>query len=103
MLFSSSFVAVLSLALVVAANPVVTVRDNFVSLPMVKRMNFNGTGSLLQRDQKRAKMLKARGNRKLHGAHVDTIHDDAVISTPVTNQAVDYVLNVCRIKPLSRS
>ena len=90
----SALLATLTLALAVAANPVIQIRDAPVSLPLVKRMNFTGTASLLERDQKRIKMLKARAHAKINGVSVDSIVPDASGSVSATNQLVDYVVNV---------
>ncbi|OJT11874.1 Polyporopepsin [Trametes pubescens] len=93
--FSSSFFSLLLLALSVAvtagATPVVQVRDNLVRLPFAKRLNFTGSGKLIERDQARVRNLRARANAKLSGL---TLTNDAVISVPVDNQVVDYVANV---------
>ncbi|KAI0695610.1 aspartic peptidase A1 [Cytidiella melzeri] len=57
---------------------------------MVKRMNFTGTVSLLERDQKRAQGFKARFAK----SNGQTLVKDAAASVSATNQLVDYVVNV---------
>ncbi|KAI0081062.1 acid protease [Panus rudis PR-1116 ss-1] len=89
-MFPGAFlIATLTLTLSVAANPVV-VRDSPVTLQVAKRFNFTGISNLLQKDQARAKGLRQLAQAKLNGK----LREDAVISVPVTNQAVDYVANV---------
>ncbi|KAI0348262.1 aspartic peptidase A1 [Trametopsis cervina] len=82
----SSLLATLTLALAVAANPIIQIRDGPVTLPLAKRFNLTGPISLLERDQKHAQGLKLRGNAKVQGR--------AVGSVTATNQLVDYVVNV---------
>ncbi len=86
----SALLATVTLALAAAANPIVQIRDAPVSLPIAKRLNFTGTVSLLERDQKHAQALKNRANAKLNGQFVEA----AAGSVPATNQLVDYVVNV---------
>ncbi|KAI0962223.1 hypothetical protein AcV7_001110 [Taiwanofungus camphoratus] len=89
MALGSRLLSTLLLALLVAANPIV-VRDNKISLPLVKRTNFvNGTVNLLQRDQARAAHLKARAAAKRSG-----IPAREVGSVSATNQAEDYIVSV---------
>lgn len=91
MFSSQSFVALLTLALTVAATPVV-VRDTPVTLPFAKHINATGVANILQRDQARAKFLKARG-------HASPFNEDAS-SFPVTNTAVSYVASVSTQRPV---
>ncbi|KAI0094424.1 aspartic peptidase A1 [Irpex rosettiformis] len=86
----SALLATITLALAAAANPIIQIRDAPVSLPIAKRLNFTGTVSLLERDQKHAQALKTRGNAKLNGQFVEA----AAGSVTATNQLVDYVVNV---------
>ncbi|CAL1694484.1 unnamed protein product [Somion occarium] len=86
----SSIIATLTLAIAVAANPLVQVRDTPITLSAAKRFNFTGSASLLERDQARVKGLRQLAEAKISGK----LNEDAVISTPATNQAVDYVVNV---------
>ncbi|KAJ7785099.1 aspartic peptidase domain-containing protein [Mycena maculata] len=65
-----------------AAGPVL-VRDNFVGLPLSRRVNFTGTASVLQRDLARVQALKSGG-----------ASSSDVTSVPVTNQAVSYIASV---------
>ncbi|OBZ79197.1 Polyporopepsin [Grifola frondosa] len=48
-------------------NPVVQVRDNLVHLPLAKRFNLTGSGTLLARDQAHVQNLRARAQAKLSG------------------------------------
>lgn len=89
MVYGSSLLTTLTLALFVAANPVV-IRDSLITLPIVKRIGNNGTVSLLARDQARVQGLRRFAQQKTDG----TLSEDAVISAPAQNQAVDYVANV---------
>jgi cathepsin E len=89
----SALLATFTLALAVAANPVVQIRDAPVTLPMVKRMNFTGTATLLERDQKRVQGFKARANAKLDGQ--SSLVEDAAGSVTATYQLVDYTVDVC--------
>ncbi|THH16343.1 hypothetical protein EUX98_g9313 [Antrodiella citrinella] len=77
MLFSSSLVSTLALALVAVANPVVVVRDSPISIPLVKKFNSNKQGgTLLQRDRARVEALQRRTN----------------IAT--TNELFSYIVNI---------
>ena len=94
MFASTILLASVAVTLSVAANPVV-VRDSFVTLPLVKRFNFTGAASLLQHDQARAQKLKALGNsRSAERLGFAARSEDAVISVPAVNDAVNYALNV---------
>lgn len=89
--FFSLLLVTLTLVVASSANPVVQVRDNLVRLPLAKRFNFTGSGTLLARDQLRVKNLHARAQAKISGIPLSS---DAVIGVAATNQAVDYVVNV---------
>ena len=78
MFFSQSFIALLTLALTVAASPVV-VDETPVTLSFAKHINSTGTLNLLKLDQARAKHLKARRSGPF---------TELVGSLPVTNTAV---------------
>ncbi|TBU46835.1 aspartic peptidase A1 [Dichomitus squalens] len=82
-----------ALTFVVATNAtsVVQVRDSLVRVPMVKRFNLTGSGTLLARDQARVKNLRARANARLSGTPLSL---DAVISVPADNQRIDYAIDV---------
>nr|WPL92273.1 aspartic protease U42611 [Ganoderma boninense] len=86
-----SLLLTVTLAVTAHATPLVQVRDNLVRIPMAKRFNLTGSGTLLARDQARARNLVARANAHLSGTPLSA---DAVISVPADNQAVDYVINV---------
>lgn len=98
MFSQTSLVATLTLALAVAASPVVNVRDTLVTLPIAKRVNITGAASLHDRDLARARQLRARAEAKIAGQTF--VQDAAVASVSATNQGVDYVVNVCTL-PLS--
>ena len=87
---SSSLIATLTLAIAVAANPIVQLRDAPVTLSIAKRFNFTGSTSLIEKDQARAAGLRKLAEAKISG----NLADRAVISTAVTNGLVDYVANV---------
>lgn len=82
------FVA-LAFALAVAASPVV-IRDSPLTLPLVRRLNTNGTFNLLARDQARVSSLRQFSRQRFSEA----IDDAAVTSVTATNQAIDYVVSV---------
>ncbi|CAL1694550.1 unnamed protein product [Somion occarium] len=86
----SSLIATLTLAIAAAAGPLIQVRDTPITLSIAKRFNFTGSASLLERDQARVKGLRRLAQAKTSGK----LNEDAVISTPATNQAVGYVVNV---------
>lgn len=73
----TSLLATVSLAFVVAATPLVVVRDSPISIPLIKRINPRGTGrTLLERDRARIEALHRRTN-------ID-----------VTNELFQYIVNV---------
>lgn len=93
-MFSSvSLLVAVTLALSVAANPIVTVRDSPITLSVAKRFNFTNAARIIDHDQARAKGLKAlginRANRRL-GRRAD----DVVASVPAVNEVVNYAVNV---------
>jgi cathepsin E len=73
------------LALRVAAGPVL-VEDSFISLPISRRFNFTGTGSVVQNDIARLQAIKTRKAAK------QGLAARAVISEPVDNQVVTYIV-----------
>lgn len=85
MLFASSLLTTLLLALTVAASPVV-IRNPPVTLKLSKRFNVTGTLNILQRDQARARVLRARGEARRNGKR-------AVVNEPVVNEATTYVVS----------
>ncbi|KAM5544280.1 hypothetical protein V8D89_001940 [Ganoderma adspersum] len=86
-----SLLLAVSLAVTAHATPIVQVRDNLIRIPMAKRFNLTGSGTLLARDQARARNLVARANAHLSGI---PLSPDAVIGVSADNQAVDYVITV---------
>lgn len=88
MFLGRSFVALLTLALAVAANPIV-VRDSTITIPFAKQVNLTGSATLVQLDQARAKALKEHGSAKSSGKFVV-----AAASVPVTNTGVSYIASV---------
>ena len=66
-MFGSGFIATLTLAIAVAANPLVQVRDTPVTLSIAKRFNFTGSATLIERDQARASGLRKLAEAKLNG------------------------------------
>jgi cathepsin E len=93
MFTSSSLLATLTFALAVAASPVVTVRDNLVTLSIAKRVNFTGSASLLERDQTRVRNLKRTAERK-KAENPSSLAEDVDGSVAATNQAATYTVNV---------
>jgi len=86
-MIAPSLLATLLLALAVAANPVITVRDAHISLSISRRLNSTNILDLHQHDFKRAQALKARGK-----AGVPDATD--LVSTPAINQDVSYIASV---------
>ena len=86
MVFKSSFLAILTLALTVAATPV-QVNQHLVSIPFAKRVNTTGSVNVVKNDLARIKALKNR-------AAPTVFEQDAVISAPVTNELVSYIASV---------
>ncbi|KAJ3567340.1 hypothetical protein NP233_g6431 [Leucocoprinus birnbaumii] len=92
-MFPTTLLTTLLLALSVAANPIVQVRNSHVSLPLSRRLNVTSAHNLVQHDLRRAKALKARG-KALSGAQL-TPEEAAVVSNePLDNQAVSYIASV---------
>ena len=93
----SVLLATLLLLPVAAANPVISIRDTPVTLPMVKRMNFTGAGTIAEHDLQRLAALKARAHLKLSGRSVDAVAARTGYgNVPVTNQIFQYIANVSR-------
>ena len=92
MLSHLSLVVTLTLALAVAANPLV-IRRPLLTLPMVKRINATGSTNVLRRDQARARQLKHSGAAKSGVKGLDLV-SDAVVSIPATEQIAEYVVTV---------
>ena len=97
MFSAPSLLAILTLALAVAATPLIKRDASTITLSVAKRVNITGSGKdILLHDQARIKALRARaeakpGSTKPKGPVSDT---KIVGSIPATNQAVDYVVNV---------
>ena len=91
MFLGQSFVALLTLALTVAASPVI-VDEAPVTLKFAKHINTTGTLNLLKHDQARAKFLKNRSNSKF---------TELASSIPVTNEAVSYIASVSKARKVS--
>jgi len=89
MFSASSLLATLTLALAVAANPVLVRDEQRISLPVAKRIATTGTIKLLEADQARARALRARVEAKNNG-----LGERAVTSIPVTNELVSYIASV---------
>ena len=60
---SSLFTALVTLS-VAFANPIVEIRDNLVTLPIVKRINSVGAKNFLKNEQARAAYLVAAGRER---------------------------------------
>ncbi|KAJ7119119.1 family A1 protease [Mycena epipterygia] len=84
MVLALTLLPAILLALRVAAGPVL-VEDNFISLPISRRFNFTGTGSIAQKDLARIEAAKTRSASK---------NARAVVSEPVSNQVVSYIASV---------
>ncbi|KAJ7161290.1 aspartic peptidase A1 [Mycena crocata] len=87
MVLALTLLPAILLALRVAAGPVL-VDDSFISLPISRRFNFTGSGSVVQNDRARIASLQA------NGANKKGIASRAVISEPVDNQIVTYIASV---------
>lgn len=85
-----SIVFLLSLSTVVTSN-IVRVNRSPITFPIARRVNLTGIYNLVQHDQTRAKLLRTQGVAKASGGlRVDA----AVINSPATNLAVDYVASI---------
>lgn len=82
----------LLLALAVSANPIVLKRS-LVTLPLARQVNPAGLQNLVQRDQNRARSLKARSEERVAGPH-HSLRSRAVISSPLEDHAVSYIASV---------
>lgn len=87
---TTSFIVVLifSLTSTVTGN-IVRANRSPITFPLAKRVNLTSIQNLVRNDQARAKLFKAQGAAKTSGLNVD-----AVINSPVENQAVSYVATV---------
>ena len=90
MFSASSLLTTLTLALVVAANPLV-IDDQLITLSIAKRVNSTGSAfTLHQLDKARAQHLKRVGAARTGGV----VSDATVASIPATNAVVSYTVNV---------
>ena len=88
-MLSSSLLSLLSLAILISANPIV-VREPLITLPLAKQFNITGADHILKSDRARAAALIDRVKAKASGKESKR----AVIGINVENQAVTYVTNV---------
>ncbi|KAI0664354.1 aspartic proteinase precursor [Cubamyces menziesii] len=84
--------ALLDGAIVVQASPTATEIDNLVTLPFAKRFNFTGSTNILQRDQARARNLRARGTSR--GTQTSPSPSPETSSITAQNQLMQYVAEV---------
>lgn len=85
-MFSSAFlISVVLLALSVAANPVVKIRESSITLPISRRLNITGT-NIADADRARAAHLKENGKKLRPGSQRSRRQS----SFDVTNAAVTY-------------
>ena len=91
-MLSSTLLTTLLLALAIAANPIVLKRS-LVTLPLSRQLNPAGLQNLVQRDQKRARGLKARSEERVAGPH-HSLRSRSVINSPLEDHAVSYVASV---------
>ncbi|KAH9893324.1 aspartic proteinase precursor [Cubamyces lactineus] len=73
-------------SIAVQAVPRTAVLNNLVTLPIAKRFNFTGSGKMLQRDQARARNLRARAIARANGTVLPP-------SSQVGSDPIDSVLN----------
>ena len=91
-IFPTTILTALLLALTVAADLAVQVRNSPVTLPFSKRINITSTRNLLQNDRKRAMALKARA-KAIQGDEL-TVEETAIVNQPVEDQVVQYIASV---------
>lgn len=91
-MFPTTLLTTLLLALSVAANPIVQVRDSRITLPLSRRVNTTSVHNLLQHDLNRVKAFKARA-KAIQGGEL-TFDEEAIVNEPVDNQAVTYIATV---------
>ena len=89
----TQLLVVITLALLSSASPLV-VRDSPITLPLTRRMNLTGTKTILERDQVRAKGLRA--GRSTTIPQPAGAAEAAASSFPLaaTNQATTYTAEV---------
>lgn len=76
----------------VRASPAAAVVDNLVTMPFVKRFNFTGSTKILQRDQARARNLRARGISP--GTKTSPFPSPEASSITAQNQLMQYIAEV---------
>ncbi|KAI0689556.1 aspartic peptidase domain-containing protein [Cytidiella melzeri] len=85
--------ATLALALVCTATPVI-VRDNFVKLPIARRVNSIGISKVVELDQARARTFKTSSKTRHASARFRSAAKAAISNDPVTNAATTYTAAV---------
>lgn len=80
--------SILSLAIAVAANPVV-IRKSPVTLQVARRFNFTGSANIRDIDQARAKALKSRTR-----TNPKDVNKASLVNLPITNAVVTYTADV---------
>ena len=93
MFSSAALLATVTLALSLAATPVV-VRDNIVSLPLAKRFNATSALRILEHDQRRAAGLKQFAHAKRARREGRSVDAGVVTSVPSVNEVVNYAVDV---------
>ena len=91
-IFPTTILTALLLALTVAADLAVQVRNSPITLPFSKRINITSTRNLLQNDRKRAMALKAPA-KAIQGDEL-TVEETAIVNQPVEDQVVRYIASV---------
>ena len=84
MAFIPALLSTLLLALGVSANPIVTIRNSPITLPISRRVNVASGWDLVRRDFKRAQYLRNLGSSQ----------GGPVVNTPEDNDLVIYIANV---------
>lgn len=82
-----------SLALASAASPLV-IRNSPITLPLTRRMNVTGTKNILERDQVRAKGLRAGRSTKIPSSTKEAAAAASTFPVPATNLATIYTAEV---------
>ena len=89
----TTLLTTLLLVFVVAAKPIIRA-ESLLKLPIHKNLNFSS--DIVRKDQRRAKILKAKGHAIANG-DIDAFQNLAgsnAISSLVENQVVSYIANV---------
>jgi len=93
---STYFAALVSLS-VAFSTPVVEVRDNLVTMPIVARINATGIKNFVESQRTRAQQLASIGRERAAAREARARGDNskrAVVSEPVSNQVVSYIASV---------